>query len=253
MMRALRNTIFAAACALSALAGPCWPVKAMADVAVDLELVLAVDASGSVDPDEYALQLGGIAAALRDPDVVAAIGNGPHGRIAVALVVWADASRPVDASAWYVIATAGDAEAAAQAFAAWPRRVVGATGIGAGLAAAMRAMERNGIRAERQVVDVSGDGIETPPRDIVVLIDTANAMAEARGVTVNGLAILNEEPELARWYRDNVLAGRDAFVMTAAGYEDFAVAMKAKLLREIDGLPNLAAACPIATTSRSER
>jgi hypothetical protein len=117
---------------------------------------------------------------------------------------------------------------------ALPRAALGGTGIGAGLAAAIRKLDRNGITAPRQVVDVSGDGRETPAREVVVLIPMANAMAWARGVTVNGLAILNDDPALATWYRDNVIAGRGAFVMTATDYDDFAQAILEKLLREIE-------------------
>jgi hypothetical protein len=115
-----------------------------------------------------------------------------------------------------------------------PRAAVGGTGIGAGIAAAIRKLDRNGFSAPRQVVDVSGDGRETPARETVVLIPMANAMAWARGVTVNGLAILNDDADLATWYRDNVIAGRGAFVITAADYQDFADAIRKKLLREIE-------------------
>jgi hypothetical protein len=101
------------------------------------------------------------------------------------------------------------------------------------MAAAIRKLDRNGMTAPRQVVDVSGDGRETPPRETVVLIPMANAMARARGVMVNGLAITNEDPALAVWYRDNVIAGPGSFVITATDYEDFSDAIRRKLLREI--------------------
>lgn len=215
--------------ALLGLAAP-----ARADEAVDLELVLAIDASSSVDEAEWALQREGYAAAFREPAVQAAIASGPHKRIGVAVVVWADATIPRWESDWSVLATPADAERFGAFMSALPRAVAGGTGIGAGLAAAIRRMERNGLTAPRQVVDVSGDGRETPPRENVVLIDMANAMARARGVTVNGLAILTDDPALATWYRDHVIAGQGSFVMTARDYRDFADAISRKLLREIE-------------------
>jgi hypothetical protein len=114
-----------------------------------------------------------------------------------------------------------------------PRIPEGGTGIGAGFAFAIRKFERNGLVAPRQVVDVSGDGRETPPRENVVLIPMARALADAKSVTINGLAIQNEDPGLLTWYRDNVMTGRGSFVMSVLHYNDFPDAIRAKLLKEI--------------------
>lgn len=203
--------------------------------AVDLEIVLAVDASGSVDEDEWRLQMDGIAGALRDPAVQAAILGGPSGAIAAAIVVWADATVPKQESDWAVLDSPAAIEGFARTVERMPRKVVGGTGLGDGLAVALDMIRYNGIEAPRQVVDVSGDGKETPPRDeIAILIGQARGIAQQRGVTVNGLAILADEPELDRWYRNNVIAGPSSFVMTATDYRDFARAMREKLLREIE-------------------
>ena len=164
-------------------------LPARAEQAVDLELVLAIDASSSVDETEWALQMQGYAAAFRDARVQAALASGPQKRIAVALLVWADATVPRWSSDWSVLAAPADAERFAALMQDLPRMAEGGTGIGAGLAAAIRLLDRNGFSAPRQVVDVSGDGRETPAREVVVLIPMAQAMARARGVTVNGLAI----------------------------------------------------------------
>ncbi len=208
---------------------------AFADEPVDLELVLAIDASGSVEDYEWELQRQGYAAAFRDPAIEAALVSGPHRRVAIAVVVWADATVPRWESSWFVLATAADSERLASFMATLPRIPAGGTGIGAGLAAAIRKFDRNGLTAPRKVVDVSGDGRETPPRENVVLIPMANAMARARGVTVNGLAIVNEEDlSLATWYRDNVIVGPGSFVITATDYSRFAAAIRKKLLREIE-------------------
>ena len=212
---------------------------AEAQTFADLELVLAVDASGSVDQSEYTLQVRGIARAIIDPQVIEAIQSGPIGRIAVAMIVWGEAGIPGDETSWYVIETLEDARRFAGVAANFPRRVTGGTGIGAGLTQGMRMFERNGIEATRQVVDVSGDGRETPPRDYVALVVHARGMALARGITINGLAILNEDPHLDDWYREAVIAGPGAFVMTVADYPDFAEAMRNKLLREIENRPSI--------------
>jgi len=211
-------------------------------IPVDLELVLAVDASGSVDQQEFALQMQGLAAALRDPEVVAAIERGPLGRIAVALVIWAEHNRPKDSSAWALIQDSASAERFAATVAAFPRRVGnGATGIGKAIVYSGRLMQKNAYSAERWVVDVSGDGRETPADDFTVLLPAARAFAKAAGITVNGLAILNEDPALDDYYRRNVITGFAAFGETAADYESFAEAMRRKLIREIEGLPPLSA------------
>jgi hypothetical protein len=206
----------------------------LADETVDLELVLAIDASSSVDDDEWELQRQGYAAAFRDPEIQAAITSGPNKRVAIAVVVWADATVPRWDSDWFVLAGPSDSENFAGFMAALPRIPVGGTGIGAGVAAAIRKLDRNGLTAPRQVVDVSGDGRETPPRETVVLIPMANALARARGVTINGLAILSaDDLSLAKWYRDNVITGPGSFVITAADYQAFGDAIRRKLLKEI--------------------
>ena len=215
------------------------PGAAAEDIVTDLEIVLAVDASGSVDADEFLLQLGGIAASFRDPEVLRAISRGPVGRIAANMVLWAEHNVPKQMTGWFVIASQSDAERFAAAVTGFPRKVTGATGMGEGLAAALRALEANGIQSPRQVVDISGDGAETPARDYVVMMPQARMMAYSRGVTVNGLAIVGSEPGLERWYADHVLAGRGSFLEIARGYGDFATAMRKKLLQEIDRTPRV--------------
>jgi hypothetical protein len=207
---------------------------------VDLELVLAVDASGSVDDREYTLQLQGIAQGFRDATVRRAIRSGPAKSIAVNLLVWAEPQIPKDTTGWFVITSDAEAEEFAATVATFPRRQSGSTAIGEGIAAALRAIDGNNIEAPRAVVDVSGDGRESAAREFTVLVGQARAMALSRGVVINGLAIQNEVSDLADYYRRNVQAGPDSFVMTAKDYEDFAEAMRLKLLREIEYRPRLA-------------
>jgi hypothetical protein len=209
------------------------------DAEADLELVLAVDASGSVDEGEFRLQLEGIAAGFRDPAVKAAIRAGSRKRIAVEVLVWAEPDVPKSVSGWFLIETDADAERFADLVSRLPRQQNGATGMGEGVAAAVRRLSGNGIAAPRAAIDVSGDGAETTPREMVVTMPQARGMAALLGVTVNGLAILQDNAGLADWYRANVLTGADSFLVTAASYDDFAEAMRRKLLREIDPRPSL--------------
>ena len=208
--------------------------SAFADEPVDLELVLAIDASSSVDDNEWALQRAGYAAAFRDPQNPGGARLGPEearrdlrrrvgGRHGAAL-----------GEPWFVLSTPADGERMAGFMAALPRIPAGGTGIGAGVAAAIRKFERNGLSAPREVVDVSGDGRETPPRENVVLIPMAHALAEAKGVTVNGLAIVNEDPEPRELVPRQRHRRPGELRHDGTGLHEFAEAIRKKLLKEIE-------------------
>lgn len=210
-----------------------------AEEVVDLELLLAVDASGSVDAAEFELQIGGIAAAFRDPEVLEAIRSGPEQRIAAALMIWSDARSRKAMSDWMVIDDAASAEAFALLVVAQiPRRKSflgkSGTGIGSAIGFGLAELRRNGINGTRRVIDVSGDGHETP-----LMFGEAMALPEARRrarraeVVMNGLAILSDDPHLGTYYRARLATGPGSFVIEADGYEDFARAIRLKLLREI--------------------
>ncbi len=201
---------------------------------VDLELVLAVDASGSVDDRELRLQLGGIAAAFRSPEVVAAVAEGPHGRIAVALVLWAGHNDPKTLSPWSLVEDEASAARFADLAEGFPRGGIdGATGIGKAIYFSARALLENAFTGERLVVDVSGDGRENPPDDWTLMLSDGRAFASGQGITVNGLAILTDDMTLDHYYRYEVILGFGAFVEVAQTYQDFAEAIHRKLLREI--------------------
>jgi len=221
---------------LLVLTGPAGNA-AFAEDNVDLELVLAIDASGSVDDAEYRLQLSGIAAALRDPTVLRAMTAGPHRQIALNVLIWAEARHPKDETGWFILAGREEMERAAAIIAAMPRNQAGGTGIGDGIAHAIRSIDENAIQSDRRVVDVSGDGRETPPRQYSTVLSEARSMAIARNVTLNGLAILNEDQHLDEYYRQRLAVGDGHFVEVARSYHDFARAMRRKLLREIDPDP----------------
>jgi len=207
----------------------------MAGQPVDVALVFAVDASDSMEDWEWRLEMSGIAAAFRAKSVQQVIAALPHRRVAVALVVWADAGQRADVSDWSLVDGAASAEAFAVRAEGWPRRVSGGTGMGEGIAAAVRLIQRAPFDARRKVIDVSGDGPEPLPllSEAIVLMPQARAMAEKAGVTVNGLAILKDRPDLFDWYQDYVAAGPGAFVMRIKDARDFAPAIEQKVLREL--------------------
>ncbi len=206
------------------------PAMAQADCA-DLALVLAVDASGSIDAEEFSLQRQGYALAFADPTVRAALQSA--GTVDVALVLWGDAEIAPQTFAWQRITTAGQTETLMANLMFAPRQVTGNTGIGRGVSAALDLLEAH--CALRRIINVSGDGIESTsprPRHNIPLV-TARARADAMGVTINALAIANEQADLANWYEDHLITGPGAFVMTAASFDDFGAAIIRKLGREI--------------------
>jgi hypothetical protein len=203
----------------------------------DLLLVLAVDCSGSVSGTEFQLQIGGIARALRDADVIAAALAGPSKRIGVNLMLWGDPDYPKFATGWHEINSPETARAFADIVQAYDLRMGGGTGLGHAVAYGVSILQDSGAVSDRLVIDVSGDGAESyelrKPR--FQLVDAQRLRAKA-GVVVNGLAITNEDRELARYYREKLAAGPGSFVMQVARYEDFSDAIRLKLLREINPL-----------------
>jgi hypothetical protein len=201
---------------------------------VDLEIVLAADASSSIDIGEYALQLRGIAAAFRDRDVQGAIADGPEGRIAVNLLIWAQPGYDKLTTGWHVISTPEDAEAFAAKVEALPRRQFGGTGIGEGIEFSLTEMVDNGINAPRRVIDVSGDGRESWSA-VATQLPVARRWARQQNVVINGLAISDEDSTLLAYYNDDLRTGPGSFVLEAKDFRDFAAAMKIKLFREVSG------------------
>ena len=209
-------------------------VQAAQQVAV--KLVFAVDASDSIEDGEWALEVTGIAAALRSRDIKNAIAALPGHRIALAMLVWADANRPRVSTGWRLIDSAAAADLFAAEVALFPRRVSGGTAVGEGVAASLHLLAAAPFEARRQVIDVSGDGMEpiTFFTSQVLFMADAKKLALAAGVTVNGLSIDKDWPQVFEWYKDNVQTGSGSFVMHVNKMTDFAVAFKVKLLRELE-------------------
>jgi Protein of unknown function (DUF1194) len=197
---------------------------------VDLALVLAVDASGSVDQVRFELQKQGYVAAFRHPRVIGAIQSGPSQSIAVIVMQWTGPALQVTAVPWTRISDAASANAFADAMARSPRALFGGgTSISGAIDTSMALLFDNPYRAARRVIDISGDGSNNRGRSV----NQARDEAIAKGVGINGLPILTLEPDLDRYYRDNVIGGPGAFVIAAKDYETFADAILKKLIAEI--------------------
>ena len=197
---------------------------------VDLALVLALDGSASVRYDEFNLIANGMGAALREPAVITGLTHGPLRASLVALLLWSSIGDQDVLVDWTRIDSPEAARAFADAVENVPRTVrAGGTALGEALAASHRLLTRAPAQASRRVVDIAGDGRSNegrppaPERDRMV----------SAGITINGLCVLNEEPDLLETYTREVIGGPGAFALTCASYEDFADAMRQKLLREI--------------------
>jgi hypothetical protein len=198
---------------------------------VDIELVLAVDMSISVDGDELDLQRQGFAAAFRDPAVIAAIEANVQG-VAVSVMLWAGAKQQRIVVDWAHLTDAPSSLAFADRIDAALRvdpEYFGKTALGSALYVALESLDANVYGGTRRKIDVSGDGRANEGfkparvRDFAVL----------SGVTINGLAIINDEPYLEDYYRGQVIGGPGAFVLVADDYGDFVEAIRLKLLREL--------------------
>ncbi len=209
------------------------------DVPVDLELVLAVDVSQSVDPREGQLQRLGYIRALENPRVIEAIRAGANGRIAVTYMEWAGPGLWRDTADWHLIASAEDASA----FTAVLEDISIARGVGTSITSAItqaaRKFDGNGFAGERLVIDISGDG----PNSSGGLVTRARDAAVAAGIVINGVAINNADgspftlPDLDVYYSECVIGGPGSFVVPVADFDSFADAILRKLILEIAGGP----------------
>lgn len=197
---------------------------------VDLVLVLALDVSASVDRREFDLQKDGLAEAFRHPSVLDAITRGQNKRIAVTVVQWSGYRDQTVSVPWQVVADANSAEKFAQSLSGMLRRHPdGFTHIAGAIEYSMRLVRSAPFTAGRMVIDVSGDGsnnVHPPPQAL-------RDAAVRAGMTVNGLAIVNEAVGLDDYFRKNVIGGPGAFVIRAHSFDDYAEAIRLKLLREI--------------------
>ena len=210
----------------------------------DLLLVLAADVSRSIDEGEFELQRKGYAAALSDPRVLAAIRGGANGTIAVCFVEWSGAGEQLVVADWIVIRDDEDAGSLSATILAAPRSFMGRTSISGAVDFAMERFAAAKPRSNRRIIDISGDGTNNSGR----LVTEARDQALAEGVTINGLAIVNDKPNpgyafhtqppggLPEWYRQNVIGGPGSFLRVIDDFRSFSDAMTNKLVSEIVAL-----------------
>lgn len=203
---------------------------------VDLELVLALDSSGSVNGREFNLQLQGYIDAFRNPAVIEAVTNGDTGAIAVTLLLWAgdraDGTRVI--ADWTLIDGAEAAEAFIEKILETPRFMLrDGTSLSNVIEVSSRLISNNGYDGDRKVIDISGDGTNNIGYEPTIARD----IAVQAGLTINGLAILTDFPELDLYFGENIVGGPGAFVVSAQNFQAFSAAVLNKLVREIAGLP----------------
>ncbi len=215
-----------------------WP----APVSVDLQLVLAVDVSGSVDEEEGKLQRMGYVDAFRSPSVLRAIRSGRHKSIAVTYMEWAGFDSQSIVVNWQRIHDEASAEEFASRLAREPIGVGPYTSISGAIDFALPLFDNNGFTSERRVIDISGDG----PNNSGEFVVQARDRAIRAGVTINGLPIVNDRPSpwgrmpmpnLDSYYRKCVIGGRRAFLVVAKDFRTFGHGIRRKLILEIVGRP----------------
>jgi len=206
---------------------------------VDLELVLAVDVSRSVDPEEQEMQFSGYAAAFRDHRMIEAFTGGPVGAIACTMFTWSDWNIQEHLVPWMKLDTPGASQRFALAIDQAPRRTHLYTSISGAMDFAAQLFNQ-GYEGTRRVVDISGDGVNNSGREV----SHARADVLSRGIVLNGLAVLDRAPPppglmqmqpLDEYYQDRVIGGPGSFVMVAEGFAAFESAVRRKIIREIAG------------------
>lgn len=210
--------------------------------AVDLALVLAVDASGSISDDRWELERNGYAAAFRDPEVIKAITSGGIGAIAVTMFVWSSSFQQQTVVPWTRISDAASAAAFANSAAQMPHPYKSWTSISAALAYGVELHLTDPYAATRRVIDISGDGpdstseliIQGTRGDLDQLVATRDRVV-GQGYVINGLPIVGDPRirDLDRYYQYSVIGGPGSFFVVARDFAVFAEAVKRKLILEI--------------------
>jgi hypothetical protein len=211
------------------------------DLAVDLELVLAVDVSRSIDEVEAELQRRGYIEAMSDGRVIDAILSGEHRRIALHYFEWAGTHYQAPVIDWTLIDSAAAAHRWSEKLSEAPRTSQSWTAVGAALAFAGQRFERSGYSSRRRVIDVSGDGRtnDGPPAE------TVRDQLVEKGIVINGLPVMMNRTNFGRppdttldkYYEEKVAGGPGSFTIVAVNFEDFGRAVRTKLIREISAAP----------------
>jgi Protein of unknown function (DUF1194) len=207
--------------------------------AVDVQLVLAVDVSYSMDMDELAIQREGYAQALVSKDFLQALKTGPNGKVAVTYFEWAASSDQKIIIPWRVIDGPESADAVAAEILKTPIRRASRTSISGAIYFAMPLFDDSPYKGLRRVIDISGDGPNNNGGPITIARDEALS----KGIIINGLPIMVKEPSYSTmdidnldfYYEDCVIGGPGSFVVSIKDREKFKEAIRTKLLLEVAG------------------
>ena len=217
------------------------PAAAFAEEDVDLLLVLAADVSRSVDAAKFQLQREGYAAAISDPRVLETIRSGGIGRIGLTFLEWSGVGAQHVVIDWTTVGDTATAKDFGDRLLEAPRSFADRTSISGAIEFAMNVLAQAPYRSNRRTIDISGDGTNNAGRDVSELRDEA----VAKGITINGLVILSENPMawnpdhtnppggLDNYYRKNVTGGPGAFVMVAKDFNSFGEAIINKMIAEV--------------------
>jgi hypothetical protein len=224
------------------------PAQKLADkrpnaVPVDVELVIAVDISNSMDPEEQELQREGYVAALTSREFLQAVRNGAHGKVAVTYIEWAGLFDQTILMPWRLIESPETADAVAREIARAPYRRAPRTSIYGALQFAKPLFDASGYRGHRQVIDVSGDGVNNMGPPVAQMRDDVLAA----GITINGLPIMLRRrsgyglwgmafEHLDVYYEDCVIGGPGSFVISIRERDQFKEATRNKLVQEVAGV-----------------
>jgi hypothetical protein len=213
---------------------------ARAETEVDVALVLAVDVSRSMDPDEQELQRQGFMEAFRSSQVHDAIRNGMVGRIIVTYVEWSGVEYQNVIVPWTIVDGPESALKFAEGLTNVPIGRVRRTSISGAIDFGMKLLEQTGVEPIRRVIDISGDGPNSSGRGVVAARDEA----VAKGITINGLPIMLKRPSgfgdmehLDLYYKNCVIGGEGSFIVPVRERQQFADAIRTKIVREIAALP----------------
>lgn len=207
------------------------PAHAQTTHACELELILAVDVSGSINRDEYRLQMRGLSDAFRSSDIIHLIASTSRkGGVYMTVVQWSGQPHQSQVVPWAKLDNEASVLKFADAIDASPRSFLNySTAIGDALIFSRALLSIRPNRCRRRVIDVSGDG----PNNEGSPVDNIRARLISEQVTINGLVVLGDEPTLGAYYRQNIVGGNGAFVITADTFKDYPDAIRRKLLREI--------------------
>ncbi|MEA2852942.1 MAG: hypothetical protein QOE02_2961 [Rhodospirillaceae bacterium] len=226
------------ACLLAFVLLAAQPAAAQDRKEIDLALALAIDISGSIDPDEAQLQRQGYVEAFRDPVIVRAILGGPNGRIAVAYYEWSDSWMQKLLIDWTLLDSETAIAAFVQRLADTPISIARRTSISGAIRYAIPLFGRSPYQPTRKVLDISGDGSNN---DGALVTDMRHEALKER-IVINGLPIMNDRPnpfgfpsetDLDKYYLACVTGGPRSFVEVARSFEDFPRAVRKKLLQEV--------------------